>query len=94
MAESEAAFINLYVRAWNVATTNGFTALTATFGSGNGLAEFNTAIEELHVEQACDYGMFSCYGPTFFECIGNYFGAKRFCWSDGEEGSFRYSYDL
>ena len=38
MAESEAAFINWYVRAWNVATTNGFTDLTAPFGTGYGIA--------------------------------------------------------
>jgi hypothetical protein len=94
MAESETYFINGYVRAWNVATTNGFTSLTG-IGSGNGLAEFNSDIETLSVDQACSYSFEDCnHDTTLLECLRNYIGATRFCWSDGASGYFRYNYNL
>jgi hypothetical protein len=92
MAESEVSFINGYVRAWNVATTNGFSSLTS-IGSGNGLRAFNDAVDDLSLDQACDFGFFSdTKGQTWLEKIKNYFWAKRYCWT--ERGPYEYDYDM
>ena len=93
MAESEVSFINYYVGAWNIATTNGFTSLTS-IGGGNGLMAFNNAVEDLAVEQACAYGIFDSDGQTFLEGLKSYFSAKRFCWTSGNKDNYEYDYDM
>lgn len=63
-AEDEAAFINGYVRAWNIATENGFTGMTA-IGDGNGLATFDNAHLAAKVTQSCEYSFWACEATLF-----------------------------
>ena len=55
-AESEAAFIEGYAVAWDIATTNGFTGLTP-IGSGIGVDDFKFTYGKMKVAQACDFSI-------------------------------------
>lgn len=91
-SESEAIFIDGYATAWKVATTNGFSSLTA-IGTGKGIEDFMADYKSNKVTQSCAYSFFDC-PATLGQCLWNAWDAWWYCSSEGTNGSYRYDWDL